>query len=74
MMDRWFICSLPFVFLDNMLLFSLSTASFGLRNKPVEWNDYSYEIVILLFGMDLFLEIVIPIGIHIHLRRRMPII
>jgi hypothetical protein len=36
---------------------------------PLEWNDYSIGIVILMFGRDLFLGIVIPIGIHILLRR-----
>jgi len=29
-------------------------ASFGLRNRPLEWNDYSYGRVILLFGKVLF--------------------
>jgi hypothetical protein len=35
---------------------------FGLRNRPLEWNGYSYRIVILLFGRSLFLEIIIPMG------------
>jgi hypothetical protein len=37
--------------------------SFGSRNRPLKWNDYSYGIVILLFGRGLFF------GIHIPLRR-----
>jgi hypothetical protein len=48
-------------------------ASFGSRNKLLEWNGYSYEIVILLFGSGLFLKIGISIGIHIPLRRGIPI-
>jgi hypothetical protein len=39
----------------------------------MEWNDYSYGIVILMFGRDLFIGIVIPIGMHIPLRREIPI-
>jgi hypothetical protein len=42
--------------------------SFSLRNRPLEWNDYSYEIFILLFGRGLFLGICIPIGIPIPLK------
>jgi hypothetical protein len=51
----------------------LVTASFGLRNRPSEWNDYSYGIVILIFGRDLFFGIVIPIEISILLRRGIPV-
>jgi hypothetical protein len=47
--------------------------SFCLRNRPLEWNDYSIKITILMFGMDLFLGIHIPIGIPIPLRRGIPI-
>jgi len=50
-----------------------STASFGSRNRLLEWNGYSIGIIILLFGMSLFLRIGIPIGIPIPLRREMPI-
>jgi hypothetical protein len=28
--------------------------------EPLEWNDYSYRIVILLFGRGLFVRILIP--------------
>jgi hypothetical protein len=42
-------------------------ASFGSRNKSLEWNDF------LLFGRGLFLGIGIPIGIPIPLRRGIPI-
>jgi hypothetical protein len=31
-----------------------------LRNKSLEWNDYSIGIAIPLFGRDLFLGIAIP--------------
>jgi hypothetical protein len=31
----------------------------------LEWNGYSYGMIIFLFGKGLFLEVVIPIGIHI---------
>jgi hypothetical protein len=48
-------------------------ASFGLRNKPLELNEYSIGIVIILFGKGLFLGIVIPIGMTIPLRRGIPI-
>jgi hypothetical protein len=48
-------------------------APFDSQNRPLEWNGYSYGIVILLFGMDLFIGIIIPIGIPIHLRRGIPI-
>jgi hypothetical protein len=34
-----------------------SKASFGSRNKLLEWNDYSIKIAIPLFGRDLFLGI-----------------
>ena len=37
---------------------------FGLQNRPLEWNSYSYGIVILLFGKSLFLGIVIPVGMN----------
>jgi hypothetical protein len=47
--------------------------SFDSRNRLLEWNDYSYGIVIVLFGRGLFLGIVIPIGIVIPLRREIPI-
>ena len=36
---------------------------FGSQNTPLEWNDYSHEMIILLFGNGLFLRIVIPIRI-----------
>jgi hypothetical protein len=36
---------------------------FGSRNRPLEWNSYSYEITILLFGKGLFLRIMIHMGI-----------
>ena len=35
---------------------------FNLRNRPMEWNDYSYGIVNHLLGRSIFLEIVIPMG------------
>jgi hypothetical protein len=38
-----------------------SKASFGSRNKSLEWNDYSVGIAIPLFGKDLFLGIAIPL-------------
>jgi hypothetical protein len=47
--------------------------SFGLRNRPLEWNDYYYRIFIPLFGRGIFLAIVISIGITIPLGRGMPI-
>jgi hypothetical protein len=52
-----------------MLNVSFIKVLFGLWNRPLEWNDHSYEIVITLFGRDLFLGIVIPI----LLRRRIHI-
>jgi hypothetical protein len=30
---------------------------FSLWNRPLELNDYSYKIIILLFGRNLFLRI-----------------
>jgi hypothetical protein len=52
----------------------VSSVSFGSWNKPLEWNDYSIEIVIHLFDRGLFLGlIVIPIEIIIPLRRGIPI-
>jgi len=43
------------------MFWSMTKASYGLRNRPLEWNDYSYGIVIPLFGKGLFHGIVIPI-------------
>jgi len=48
-------------------------ASFGSRNRPLEWNDFSIRIIILLFGMCLFLKIVIPMGITIPFQREIRI-
>jgi hypothetical protein len=36
---------------------------FGSQNTPLEWNGYSYGMLILLFGKGLFLGIVISMGI-----------
>lgn len=41
--------------------------SFGLQNRLLEWNDYSYEIVLLFKGI--FLRIVIPVEMTNYLRR-----
>jgi len=51
----------------------MDLALFGSRNRPLEWNGYFCGIVILLFSRGLFLGIVILIGIHIPLRREIPI-
>jgi hypothetical protein len=42
-----------------------SKVSFGSRNRPLEWNDYSIGIVILLFSRGLFLGIVILISLEL---------
>jgi hypothetical protein len=44
-----------------------------LQNGSLEWNGYSYGIVILLFGKGIFLGIVIPIGITNPLHTRIAI-
>jgi hypothetical protein len=54
---------------QSLALVTKMKVSFGLRNRPPEWNDCSIGIVILMFGRDLFLEIVILFGIPILLRR-----
>jgi hypothetical protein len=62
------------LFWNQVLNYQLNfKVSFGLRNRPQEWNDYSIGIVILMFGMGLFLGIPIPIGIPIPLQRGIPI-
>jgi len=50
--------SIRVVDLNNKITY----VSFGLWNRPLEWNDYFYGITILLFDRDLFLGIVIPIN------------
>jgi hypothetical protein len=55
------------------MFWSMTKASYGLRNRPLEWNDYSYGIVIPLFGKGLFHGIVIPIWISIPIQRRIHI-
>jgi hypothetical protein len=59
--------------MDNELICKYSKASFGSQNRPLEWNGYSYGMIILLFDRGLFLGIDIPIGIPIPLRRGIPI-
>jgi hypothetical protein len=42
-------------------------ASFSSLNRPLELNDYSYGVIITLFDRNLFLRIVISVGITIFL-------